>query len=469
MKWLKRRIKMQKEIQFLNNNLTEIVQAINFYNNEVWFRQFPVPPPLGSAYFSNSKSGFAEKEIKKVKEIVLYINIPFCNNQCDYCGLRGVNKVNKHRSSLYVECLKKEAEFVLKDNSNKIKILAILIGGGTPSLLLPQDLYKLLNFLRQKFEIVKDAQISIEVSPEDVSEKMSQSFAKGGVDRVCIGVQTFNEQKLKQCGRRSQKHQHVYEAVKNLRKTGIDNINLDLIYGLKKNETSKEFLKDNLSHIVKIKPANINFFSLQNHTKYSENIRRFYSKEFEKAKQVIISELSMWSKREKSVYSKYFFLRRCRNVDCVAIGAGGKSEFWTGGKFIERTNTNSRYNPLEYMKDIKKGLFKYDYSMLNKECSVRKFIIHNLNLETGVDKRILNKIFPDYGAIINKIFSKIKDNTTEAKNVIRLKDNFEKSLPFKTKNKDVNYFIFSFCFLYSPQDRSMLIESFKKINKKLKV
>ncbi len=453
---------MQKEFQFLNDNLTEIVQTINISNNEVWFRQFPVDSLLSSCHVLSFDENLVEKNIKKIKQAVVYINIPFCNNQCDYCGLKGARGINTQRSFLYVECLKKEIDFLLRDRAdNKIKILAVLIGGGTPSLLSPVDMEDLLIYLNQKFEIEKETQISIEVSPSDISKKMAKALAKGGVNRVCIGVQSFNEKKLKQCGRRLQKVEHVYEATKNLRNAGINNIGLDLIFGLEEKETSKDFLKDNLRHIEKIKPQNVDFYSMQDHVKYPKNIRSFYSSEFEKAKKKVITKLLEWSKRDKFNFSRYFWLRRCRNINCISIGAGGKSDFWIDGRYIGKINKNNRDNPLGYIKDIENNLFKYEYAMLNEERSVRKFIIHNLNLDTGLDRRVLKHVFPSSKSIIDRIFLKIKDKIIETGDMIKLREDFEEFLPFKTKNRNTNYFIFSFCFLYLDKDRKTLIKSFK--------
>ncbi|MFA6988470.1 MAG: radical SAM protein [Candidatus Gastranaerophilaceae bacterium] len=464
----------------MQNNLINIVKTINIYNNEVWFKQFPVASPLGEDYFFCGNHKKIEKNLKQFREAVMYINIPFCNNKCDYCGHRGISGINVKHSKNYVKCLKREIECITNGRKNKIEILAVLIGGGTPSLLYPEDLKDLLFFLKKKFNINKHAQISIEVSPEDISKKIAFALSEGGVNRVCIGVQSFNDENIKECGRRSQKSSHVYEAVDNLRLSGINNISLDLIFGLHGNNSSKNFMKDNFEHITKIKPTSIDLYAIQDHVKYADNIFFFQSKEFEKVKKEIFLKLSSWNRRKKidfpnnidntenilknlpKEFSAYFFLRRLYNINCISIGAGGKNELWINGQFVEKVNKRNRFDAIGYMYDAGRGVFNYNYSTLTISQSIRKYIVHNLCPGSAVNKLVLNKISSFCKNNLNNVIINIKDYILEDKNKIEIKKNFEDYLPFRTQNRFVNYFIFTFCYIYSEEDRKKLMNAFRR-------
>lgn len=464
----------KNNIKLLQENLLKVINAINYHNNEIWFRIYP-PSSLDESWRKKVSPNLIS-QVDKTEEFVLYIHIPFCNNKCDYCGLRGTCDINKIGSKNYVDCLKTELENILKINKKR-KILALLIGGGTPSMLAHGDLKDLMDYLQKNFILPKNVQFCMEAAPSDINEEMAEAIVKSKINRICLGVQTFNEKKLRLCNRSFQKNIDVYNAVKNLRKAGLKNISFDLIYGLKENESADDFLNDNLEHILELQPENIDIFALQNYRKFPKTIYDFPSDNLKIINQTIKFELSKIknhyiNKSFKKIGirkynvdnlpiddSSYFFLRRCLLKDVLAIGLGAKGDYWRNGKYIEKFNANNK-NFKNYQKDIKNNNFKYNYYGLTKEESLRKHIVHSLN-RYGIYESVIKQKFPKSLNLFYKTIDSIKDVLNFSNGIYFLKQDYERILPFKTKNKHINYFIFSFCYLYSKKDQEILL---KKLN-----
>lgn len=473
----------RNNIKFLQKNLLKIVNAV-YNNNEIWFRVYPLPQ---KDYFKNNVSAREINKVDNTKEFVLYIHVPFCENKCDYCQHYGSCDINEIGSKAYVNCLKKELENILKIN-NKRKILSMLIGGGTPTLLAPNDFKNLMNYIRENFVLSENAQLSLEAAPADITGKMAAAIARGGITRVCLGVQTFDEEKLKFCNRRFQKNIDVYNAVKNLRRAGLKNIIFDLIYGLEFKESAEDFLDDNLEHILKLRPEGANIYPLQHYKKFPKLVHSFPSDNLRIIRRIIASGLGRSANRANDNLSKieikkysvnnlpsprashYWFLRRYLLKDVVPVGLGAGGEFWTGGKCIKKFNRNNtehgRGNLTGYKQDIENNCITYNYCSLSEEQSIRSHVIHNLNPLAygnigGIYESVIREKFSKSMDLFHDMINGIRDVLNFSNGIISLKDDYETILPFKTKNKEVNYFIFSFCYLYSELDQEILLKSLK--------
>lgn len=184
----------------------------------------------------------------------IYIHIPFCTNICSYCDFCKILK-NKQWIDKYLIALEKE----IKENYKKEKVNTIYIGGGTPSILSLKQLEKLFNILKI-FNIDKDAEITFETNTEDLSiEKIN--LLKQNVNRLSIGVQTFDKETLKTLNRKLD-IDNLKLALKNFK-----NVNIDLMYGFQ--NQSIENLKKDLEKIIKLNPTHISTYTLiiEPHTK----------------------------------------------------------------------------------------------------------------------------------------------------------------------------------------------------------
>lgn len=154
----------------------------------------------------------------------LYVHIPFCKRICFYCDFC---KMYYHQPWVmpYLEALDQE----LIQRQAKRPFKTVYIGGGSPSALSVEELQVLFQILQQPLSEAIEA--TIEVNPEDLTLAKAQLFKKAGIQRVSLGVQTFNDQLLKKVGR-SHQLSTIKQAVRFLKEVGIDNISFDFIYGL---------------------------------------------------------------------------------------------------------------------------------------------------------------------------------------------------------------------------------------------
>ncbi len=183
----------------------------------------------------------------------LYIHIPFCDHICAYCDFPKV--FSKYfDKSLYIQRVKEEIDsFHVPKGSLK----TIYLGGGTPTSLSLEELRDLLSYL-SGFSPIEE--FTIEANPESLTQEKVDLFASFGVNRISLGVQSYREDILSSMGR---KHtpKDVIQAVKRIRKAGIDNINLDFIYGYPK--TTKEDSLRDIDFALSLSPSHLSFYSLQ--------------------------------------------------------------------------------------------------------------------------------------------------------------------------------------------------------------
>ena len=206
-----------------------------------------------------------------MKEIGIYIHIPFCKRKCYYCDFVSYdNKFEKIDS--YIETVKKEIEDTSQTFTKDHIVTTVYFGGGTPSFLESKHIKTLLENIRVNFNISADAEITLEVNPGTITEEKLKTYQMCGINRLSIGLQTTNDILLKKIGRI-----HTYSeflSTYNLaRKLGFNNINLDLIFALR--DDKLEDLENDLENIIELNPEHISTYSLivEDGTKIKELIK----------------------------------------------------------------------------------------------------------------------------------------------------------------------------------------------------
>jgi len=167
----------------------------------------------------------------------IYIHIPFCKSRCIYCGF--YSTVSLGLRQRYVDTLCREMEL---RNQHPLPIDTIYLGGGTPSQLTAGQLRQLFLYTNKVYAPAHDAEITIEMNPDDVTVEFAAVLQRLGVNRVSMGAQTFDDARLRFLRRRHTAAQ-VPLAVKRLRETGIHNISIDLMYGFP-GETLDDWRRD---------------------------------------------------------------------------------------------------------------------------------------------------------------------------------------------------------------------------------
>ena len=202
-----------------------------------------------------------------MREIGLYIHIPFCKHKCYYCDFCSFEK-SETIYERYVNALIKEItnyDFFLYNNNvieninDEVMVKTIYFGGGTPSIISERYIEKILMAIRNKFNCASNIEITIEVNPGTANFEKLNKYKSIGINRLSIGLQSTSDRLLKLIGRI-----HNFEQFENIykiaREVGFSNINVDLMIGLP--TQSLEDVRDSLYKIIKMAPEHISVYSL---------------------------------------------------------------------------------------------------------------------------------------------------------------------------------------------------------------
>ncbi|HEX9962285.1 MAG TPA: radical SAM family heme chaperone HemW [Pyrinomonadaceae bacterium] len=223
----------------------------------------------------------------------VYLHIPFCRSRCSYCDFATDVFKNAETVERYVAALVKEIErseppavaggfnvknfdadekSALADARASASIDTIYFGGGTPSLLSPRQLGKILDSIHKKFAVKKNIELTMEMNPATVTLETLKEYRNLGVNRASFGAQTFDDTELKRLGRRHTA-QDVRETIELLRAANFENVSFDLIAGLPR-QTLADWER-NLDEALKLKPEHLSLYLLEIHegTPLAEQIR----------------------------------------------------------------------------------------------------------------------------------------------------------------------------------------------------
>ena len=187
----------------------------------------------------------------------LYVHIPFCQSKCIYCDFYSMPD-RLHQASEYVDALLIEAE-ARREEVKGEPITTVYVGGGTPSLLSEMLMEKLVTGLGRIFDMSRVEEFTIEVNPDDVHVDYIRFLRSIGVNRVSMGVQSFRDEDLRLINRRHHAAQAI-SAVEAISAAGIENISIDLIYGIP--GQSQEDWKKNVEKAISLKVKHISAYSL---------------------------------------------------------------------------------------------------------------------------------------------------------------------------------------------------------------
>ena len=342
----------------------------------------------------------------------LYIHIPFCDSICSYCSFKK-QIYNEEQSKKYILNLLKDLKRI-----PKCSLKTIYIGGGTPSSLADNDLEILLSNLKPLLK--EDYEFTIESNPENLTFNKAKIFNKYGVNRVSIGVQTFNEKFLKLLSRKHSLND-INEAVNNLLLNNINNINFDLIYGLPF-QTLNDFILD-IKYLKNFPLTHVSLYSLTidentifNNLKYEEadeDLLRDMSDEATK----ILSEYG-FNKYEVSNYSKPNYESKHN------LTYWFDNEYYGIGISASGYENNTRYKNITSLRKYNEGERKFEEEKVDDFNHEYEFIMLNLRTKYGIDldryKEIFNK---DFLKTYKNEIEKLSDFIIINNNKVTVKDN----------------------------------------------
>lgn len=188
----------------------------------------------------------------------LYIHIPWCVKKCPYCDFNSHTLRDEIPEVAYVQALLEDFQQELPQIQGRV-IQSIFIGGGTPSLFSPDSLETLLVGIQELTPIAADAEITLEANPGTVEQNRFSGFKKAGINRLSLGVQSFQSDKLRALGRIHDDQQAI-DAVVALKNVGFLNFNLDLMYGLP-GQSLEDVLND-LNIALTFDPPHLSWYQL---------------------------------------------------------------------------------------------------------------------------------------------------------------------------------------------------------------
>lgn len=199
-----------------------------------------------------------------MKNLGIYIHIPFCRKRCRYCGFHSnaVPDTDGSRMAMnnYTQWLIAQIMEDSKQYRKEYVVDSVFLGGGTPSLLSPEAIEAILGTVRESFVLTSDAEITIETNPESLTPQKLKRYLGAGVNRLSIGVQSLDEGLLQTLGRIHTAEQ-AKKAYQMARKCGFDNINLDLMFAIP-GQTMEQW-QDTLEQAIDLDPEHISFYSVQ--------------------------------------------------------------------------------------------------------------------------------------------------------------------------------------------------------------
>lgn len=335
----------------------------------------------------------------------VYIHIPFCNTICSYCDFPKVYS-SVCDKKLYLEALKKE----IKTNYKNEIINTIYIGGGTPSILSTEELKKLLE-ITNLFKKNINTEFTIECNIESIDEEKLKLLKKYNVNRISIGVESFDKKIISYLNRFHTKKETIKKI--KLVKKYFNNINIDLMYAIP--GQSIKSLKKDIKTYLKLKIPHISYYSLiiEPHTKlYNENTSYIDEDIDYKMYKIITKKLKKYHHYEISNFSYVGYeskhnLVYWNNEEYYGFGAGASG------------NINGvRYNNTKNIHKYINGDYKLEETKLTEEEKMQEEMFLGLRKLDGVD---INKFEKKYHKKIEEVFD-IKDLLE--KNILIKKDGY---------------------------------------------
>ncbi|QJC29135.1 radical SAM family heme chaperone HemW [Enterobacteriaceae endosymbiont of Plateumaris rustica] len=325
----------------------------------------------------------------------LYIHIPWCLKKCPYCDFYSLVtsdiNFNKNIKQRYINNLLLDLEndlFFLK--KNKIYIKSIFFGGGTPSLINGKLISYLLNEINKKVYIKKSAEITIETNPSSINKKNILEYKKSGINRISIGIQSFNDISLKLLGR-IHSAKDAINAIHTVIDNGFTNFNIDLMYGIPK-QSLKE-AKNDLYQTLLFNPKHISWYQL---TIEPNTIFGKY-----KPKNLPKNDI-LWKifKEGKKILKKYGYINyeissfvkenifKCKHNlnywnfgDYIGIGCAAHGKFTMNNKNIIRTVKNS--NITKYIN----GNYLFSSTKIKDSDKMIEFFLNRLRIFKKISKK----------------------------------------------------------------------------------
>ncbi|MEI2758404.1 MAG: radical SAM family heme chaperone HemW [Bacteroidia bacterium] len=322
----------------------------------------------------------------------VYIHIPFCRKACTYCDFHFSTQIKN--KSAFVEALLRE--IVLQAGYIDEPVTTIYFGGGTPSLLTGVEIDCIIEKLNSVFKLdVKE--ITLEANPDNLTTAYLKELQKTAVNRLSVGVQSFEEHRL-QWMNRSHNAQQAVTAIENAMQMGF-NVSADLIFALP--EMSTDEWQKQLQKMIGLRPQHISAYSLtlEERTVYHHQVAK---KKIRELDDVISEEQFLLAHQQLSNAGYHHYeISNYASTGHVAIHNSSywKSEVYLGlgpsaHSFNGKTRKWNISNNTAYIKSVNKGVIPFESEMLTEADRYNEFVMTGLRTAIGINRKLWDELVP---------------------------------------------------------------------------
>ncbi len=323
----------------------------------------------------------------------LYLHIPFCKTRCAYCDFFSTTCGEAQRAE-FVRVLCREIA-LRREEARGEALSTVYFGGGTPSQLSAEEVRSIFGAIRENYALSPDAEITMEVNPDDVTEEYVSALRALGTNRISMGVQTFQEELLRVINRRHTAEQ-ARSAVRTIRSAGIDNISIDLIYGLP-GQTLPVWECD-VQEALGLKPTHISAYALSYEDGTPLYERLLKGEICETDEEV---SLAMYRHLIASLEKAGFLHYEISNFALPGFHSRHNSSYWTGIPYIgvgpgahsyDGIHRRANHPDLRAYTEAK-GNAPCEMEMLSADERFNESLMLSLRTHEGIDLSLLEKNF----------------------------------------------------------------------------
>lgn len=336
----------------------------------------------------------------------IYVHIPFCKSKCSYCNFCSYTISTQHVLDNYVNALLLQAEdFSVQCKNHYVN--SIYIGGGTPTVLKPKQLIRIIDCITKFYKVDRSMEITVEVNPATVTVEDLKKLMKAGVNRLSIGMQSANNSELRDLGRI-----HTYEEFEKTynaaRFVGFENINVDVMYGIP-GQTRESFSKT-LDKLIALQPDHVSLYAL----KIEEGTPLCKLKD----KYVFPdddTQCEMYLEAVKKLRKSYIYPYETSNFACKDYESVHNLKYWFSDEYIglgvaahsyfngERFGATKNLKTYIYaMTYVKKKIPIYvSYEEIGEKEAAKEYFLLNMRLYQGID---MDEFVKEFGREVAEMY-----------------------------------------------------------------
>ena len=352
----------------------------------------------------------------------IYVHIPFCRQACNYCDFHfstSTQTVDEMITSI-------EKELILRNNYLPVEIVeTIYFGGGTPSLINARHIKSLLDVIRREFNVEKNAEITLEANPDDLTLEKCEKLIQAGINRLSIGIQSFSNDDLTFLNRAHDSEQAI-SGIKNAKRTGFNNISIDLIYGIQ--QSSTEQWEKNLDIALSLDIEHLSCYALtiEPRTALADMIKKKKVAPPDDEKTISDFELLM-NRTAEAGFEHYEISNFASNKKY----SRHNTSYWQRKKYLGvgpsahsydgKTRQWNISNNQTYIRSLNEKNIPFEFEELSESNKFNEYILTSLRTMWGIDVTMVEK---EFGQVKKEELLKLIQNFINDGMILSSENNF---------------------------------------------